>query len=147
MRASCSSAVMGTALAGAEPGPLARASSANSLVAVAVATPAKAMPTKLRLDMLVIFVFLESIANPADATFQRITHIVCRCALTETAMVRFETYFLFILGFAATPTMPLHASEVAAPTDFEIANGLFDEYRLDAHVPGLVYGIVRDGKL
>jgi serine-type D-Ala-D-Ala carboxypeptidase/endopeptidase len=68
-------------------------------------------------------------------------------ALTETAMVRFERYFLFILGFAAMPTMPLHASEVAAPTDFAIANRLFDEYRLDAHVPGLVYGIVKDGKL
>src|SRR5687767_11681045 len=145
MRALCSSAAIGTALAAADPGSLARASSANSLVAVVVATPAKAIPTKLRLDMLVITVFLESM--PMDATFRRITHIVCPSALRVTAMAGFERYFLFVLGFAATLTMPLHASEVAAPTDYAIADRVFDEYRLDAHVPGLVYGIVQDGRL
>lgn len=62
-------------------------------------------------------------------------------------MAGFERYFLFVLGFAATLAMPLHASEVAAPTDYAIADRIFDEYRLDARVPGLVYGIVQDGKL
>ena len=38
-------------------------------------------------------------------------------------------------------TAPAHAA------DYSIADRVFDEYRLDAHVPGLVYGIVADGRL
>ena len=37
--------------------------------------------------------------------------------------------------------VPAHAA------DYSIADRVFDEYRLDAHVPGLVYGIVADGRL
>jgi serine-type D-Ala-D-Ala carboxypeptidase/endopeptidase len=38
------------------------------------------------------------------------------------------------------------ASEASEPP-YAAADRIFDEYRLDAHVPGLVYGIVADGQL
>ena len=34
-----------------------------------------------------------------------------------------------------------------AQTAFDATDKIFDEYRLDAHIPGLVYGVVVDGKL
>ena len=35
----------------------------------------------------------------------------------------------------------------AAAADYALADRIFEEYRLDAHVPGLAYGIVVDGRL
>ena len=43
--------------------------------------------------------------------------------------------------------LSLLAPAWAAAADYAIADRIFDEYRLDAHVPGLVYGIVADGRL
>lgn len=62
-------------------------------------------------------------------------------------MARCSRCFLVLLGIGAAAPVELLASEAAAPTDYAIADKVFDEYRLDAHVPGLVYGIVKDGKL
>ncbi len=39
------------------------------------------------------------------------------------------------------------APALASAADYTAADRVFDEYRLDAHVPGLVYGIVADGRL
>lgn len=52
-------------------------------------------------------------------------------------MVRFVAFSWLALGTVAN----------AATTDYAGADRVFDEYRLDAHVPGLVYGIVADGRL
>lgn len=41
----------------------------------------------------------------------------------------------------------LCAAARAEPADYAAADRIFDEYRLDAHVPGLVYGIIQDGRL
>lgn len=38
-------------------------------------------------------------------------------------------------------------SHVQAQTAFDATDKIFEEYRLDAHIPGLVYGVVADGKL
>jgi D-alanyl-D-alanine-carboxypeptidase/D-alanyl-D-alanine-endopeptidase len=47
--------------------------------------------------------------------------------------------FAVVLGAARA-----HAQSESA---FAATDRIFDEYRLDAHIPGLVYGIVADGKL
>ncbi len=44
----------------------------------------------------------------------------------------------------AVPSAPRLA---ASETPYAAADRIFEEYRLDAHVPGLVYGIVADGRL
>ena len=43
--------------------------------------------------------------------------------------------------------LALMAGNAQAETAFDKTDKIFDEYRLDAHIPGLVYGIVADGKL
>ncbi|MGH9749077.1 MAG: serine hydrolase domain-containing protein [Candidatus Polarisedimenticolia bacterium] len=48
----------------------------------------------------------------------------------------------------ATPAAPAAAAPDARAVDaFAELDGAFDEFRLDAHVPGLVYGVVIDGRL
>ena len=47
----------------------------------------------------------------------------------------------------ALPCLVLVATAHASAADYAAADRVFDEYRLDAHVPGLVYGIVADGRL
>ena len=47
----------------------------------------------------------------------------------------------------ALPCLVLVATAHAWAADYAAADRVFDEYRLDAHVPGLVYGIVADGRL
>ena len=47
----------------------------------------------------------------------------------------------------ALPCLALVAPAHAWAADYAAADRVFDEYRLDAHVPGLVYGIVADGRL
>lgn len=39
------------------------------------------------------------------------------------------------------------AATVETPSSYTAADEIFEAYRLDAHVPGLVYGIVADGRL
>jgi CubicO group peptidase (beta-lactamase class C family) len=48
---------------------------------------------------------------------------------------------------AADPGPPTASREALAGEAFAAADRLFDDYRLDAHAPGLVYGIVADGRL
>ena len=43
--------------------------------------------------------------------------------------------------------LALSAAAHAAAADYAAADRVFDDYRLDAHVPGLVYGIVADGRI
>lgn len=62
-------------------------------------------------------------------------------------MARSNRLLVFLLSVSAAVPIGLHASEAPAPTDYAVADKIFDEYRLDAHVPGLVYGIVQDGRL
>jgi serine-type D-Ala-D-Ala carboxypeptidase/endopeptidase len=47
----------------------------------------------------------------------------------------------------ALPCLALVATAHASAADYAAADRVLDEYRLDAHVPGLVYGIVADGRL
>ena len=54
-------------------------------------------------------------------------------------MLRSVMLSCLCLGFVA----PAWASAAG----YADADRVFDEYRLDAHVPGLVYGIVADGRL
>ena len=39
------------------------------------------------------------------------------------------------------------ATADAAPADYAIADQIVDEFRLDAHIPGIVFGIVDNGRL
>ena len=39
------------------------------------------------------------------------------------------------------------AAQAQAQSAFDATDKIFDEYRLDSHIPGLVYGVVVDGKL
>ena len=48
---------------------------------------------------------------------------------------------------AAVPVIADPAPRVLAPAVLAEIDRTFDDYRLDAHVPGLVYGIVVDGRL
>jgi serine-type D-Ala-D-Ala carboxypeptidase/endopeptidase len=50
-----------------------------------------------------------------------------------------------VLGSAATAYAQLAAS--TSPDSFAVADRIMEEYYLDAHVPGLVYGVVVDGRL
>ena len=54
-----------------------------------------------------------------------------------------NTWRLWFLCLAAF--VPWAAA--APPTDYAAADRIFSEYRLDAHVPGLAYAIVADGRL
>jgi len=47
----------------------------------------------------------------------------------------------------STPAASMTAANVTADAAFAAADRLFETYCLDAHVPGLVYGIVADGRL
>jgi CubicO group peptidase (beta-lactamase class C family) len=49
-------------------------------------------------------------------------------------------------GWACVTALVAVASTAAA-ADYAAADRIFEEYRLDAHVPGLAYGIVVDGRL
>ena len=62
-------------------------------------------------------------------------------------MIGMGRCFVLVLITFVMSAVPLPASEAAARAGYSIAEKVFDEYRLDAHVPGLVYGIVQDGKL
>ncbi len=62
-------------------------------------------------------------------------------------MVCFGRFFVFLLSGCATAAIPPHASGATGPADYAVADLVFDEYRLDAHVPGLIYGIVQEGRL
>lgn len=62
-------------------------------------------------------------------------------------MNRSAIFPALLLGLAAPATAQLQATTSASPTEFAIADQIVDEFRLDAHIPGIVYGIVADGRL
>jgi CubicO group peptidase (beta-lactamase class C family) len=49
---------------------------------------------------------------------------------------------LGVLSFAQVPS-----ARAAADDSWTFADRIFEDYRLEAHIPGLVYGIVQDGQL
>jgi CubicO group peptidase (beta-lactamase class C family) len=51
-----------------------------------------------------------------------------------------------LLGAWAAGAM-LHAAEAPGAPEFARLDAAFENYRLDAHVPGLVFGVVMDGRL
>jgi D-alanyl-D-alanine-carboxypeptidase/D-alanyl-D-alanine-endopeptidase len=56
---------------------------------------------------------------------------------------RFRSLALFAFLFGVPPI-----AQAQSPTDpYQSIDRSFDAYRLDAHIPGLVYGIVQDGRL
>lgn len=62
-------------------------------------------------------------------------------------MNRFGRYIALGLGLAAPATAQLQATSGDPPTGFAIADRIVDEFRLDAHIPGIVFGVVADGRL
>jgi CubicO group peptidase (beta-lactamase class C family) len=62
-------------------------------------------------------------------------------------MARFDRLFAILLSVGVTAMAHSQGTPGAAPADYATADRLFDEFRLDAHAPGLVYGIVADGRL
>jgi CubicO group peptidase (beta-lactamase class C family) len=59
-----------------------------------------------------------------------------------------STVIFFLFALAAGPAPGADAwSATAAADAFGSIDRLFEEYHLDAHVPGLVYGVVADGRL
>ncbi|MGH8222306.1 MAG: serine hydrolase domain-containing protein [Woeseiaceae bacterium] len=53
----------------------------------------------------------------------------------------------FLLSLGVTATAQSQATASAPPAEYAVADQIFDEFRLDAHIPGLVYGIVVNGRL
>jgi CubicO group peptidase (beta-lactamase class C family) len=62
-------------------------------------------------------------------------------------MIRHRVLLVFLLMIAGIG--PIQAqSSTASPSDpFAATDRIFDEFCLDAHIPGLVYGVVMDGRL
>ena len=58
-------------------------------------------------------------------------------------------FFAVLISLCATAaaTAQSQAADATAPNGYAVADQIFDEFRLDAHIPGLVYGIVADGHL
>jgi CubicO group peptidase (beta-lactamase class C family) len=50
-------------------------------------------------------------------------------------------------GAAATAAAGSPESTAPSPAEYAVADRVFDEFRLDAHVPGLVYGVVAGDRL
>lgn len=55
--------------------------------------------------------------------------------------------FSVLMGCLALAALPSQAIAEAAPANYSEADRIIDEYRLDAHIPGMVYGVVADGRL
>jgi CubicO group peptidase (beta-lactamase class C family) len=62
-------------------------------------------------------------------------------------MARVGGFLASWLSLGVAAAIPFVAPAAESPTDYAVADQVFDEFRLDAHVPGLVYGIVADGRL
>ena len=60
-----------------------------------------------------------------------------------------ELRIVFAISLMFIGLAPFHAQSQAskAPDAFTETDRIFEEYRLDAHIPGLVYGVVENGKL
>jgi len=53
---------------------------------------------------------------------------------------------VMLLGVCLAVPMA-QAADAPQPPDLSRLDGIFENYRLDAHVPGMVFGVVRDGRL
>ena len=56
-------------------------------------------------------------------------------------------FFALLLGVGAPVMAQTQVTASAAPPAYAIADQIVDEFRLDAHIPGIVYGIVDNGRL
>ena len=65
----------------------------------------------------------------------------------ETRMTFPPGHFRLLLSFAAIATLSLQARADDTLADYSAADQVFDEYRLDAHFPGIVFGVVAEGRL
>jgi hypothetical protein len=68
-------------------------------------------------------------------------------ALRVLVTVALETAALLVMLGALAPAHAHPAASMPPDAAFEATDRLFENYSLDAHVPGLVYGIVADGRL
>ena len=55
--------------------------------------------------------------------------------------------FALLLWLGAPEAALSQATTNAALVDYAAADQVIDEFRLDAHIPGIVYGIVENGRL
>jgi D-alanyl-D-alanine-carboxypeptidase/D-alanyl-D-alanine-endopeptidase len=62
-------------------------------------------------------------------------------------MNRHGNCLAILLGVFATVTAGAQSEAVDSADRYAVADRIFDEFMLDAHIPGLVYGIVADGRL
>lgn len=62
-------------------------------------------------------------------------------------MNRSGKFFALLLSLGTSVTAQSQATDSASLAEYAIADQIFDEFRLDAHIPGLVYGIVVNGRL
>lgn len=56
-------------------------------------------------------------------------------------------YTLILMAALALPTGAASAEATSPASPFVETDRIFEEFRLDAHIPGIVYGVVVDGKL
>jgi CubicO group peptidase (beta-lactamase class C family) len=62
-------------------------------------------------------------------------------------MNRRDSIFALVLSLAAPAMAHSQAAANASPEGYANADRIVDEFRLDAHIPGIAYGIVEDGRL
>lgn len=62
-------------------------------------------------------------------------------------MNRSGKFFALVLSLGAPAMAQSQATASASPAEYAIADQIIDEFRLDAHIPGIVYGIVDRGRL
>jgi CubicO group peptidase (beta-lactamase class C family) len=63
------------------------------------------------------------------------------------AMDRLWTTLAFALTVLVTATAPAQSATNPSSDTYEIADKIFADFVVDAHIPGLIYGIVVDGQL
>lgn len=62
-------------------------------------------------------------------------------------MNRSGKFFALLLSLGAPAMAQSQATASTSPAEYAIADQIIDEFRLDAHIPGIVYGIVDSGRL
>jgi D-alanyl-D-alanine-carboxypeptidase/D-alanyl-D-alanine-endopeptidase len=75
---------------------------------------------------------------PHLAALRRAGALVCRVAITVTIAIAMVSHFCVARAFAQPDADAATISEI---------DRTMERYRLDAHIPGMVWGIVRDGRL
>jgi len=62
-------------------------------------------------------------------------------------MNRLRTLFAFVVILGSVAATHAQSAASTPPDSFAVTDRIFEEFCLDAHIPGLVYGIVSDGRL